>query len=288
MVGEVGSEDLDLLKEYCGKDTLDVVFNFNLGSMKTFDVKEIFQQFKKMESTYTNDQFPTLFFSSHDMSRHFSRFGENEELAKMIAILMLTGKGIPFLYYGDEIGMKDYSSSDISMIHDVQGRYAYNLALRAGQLEKDALQIANEKSRDKSRSPMQWNKDKNAGFSIEVPWLPTPELPQYVNVQEQQQIKDSLWSFYQNLISIRNSWSVLQMGNYEVLKLQEEMIVYIRSHRCSRMLVALNFGSNPQSLSWEGKGQLILSNKRSELIETSVLTLDSYEGILIQLEDSKL
>ncbi|WP_257959032.1 alpha-glucosidase [Bacillus sp. V3-13] len=172
LVGEVGSEDLELLKNYCGDGLLDVVFNFNLGSIQNFDLDRIFTELQEMERQYRNDQIPTLFFGSHDMPRYLSRFWGNEggtDKAKLIAMLMLSAKGVPFIYYGEEIGMTNFEALSIEQMRDIQGITAYQLAVNNGNDEKTALKLANEKNRDKSRSPMQWDGSKYGGFST-VAW----------------------------------------------------------------------------------------------------------------------
>ncbi|HET6872449.1 MAG TPA: alpha-glucosidase, partial [Sporolactobacillaceae bacterium] len=208
LVGEVGSEELSVLQTYSGDGKLDVVFNFNLGSQPTLNVESIFTQLKEMERVYTKDQLPTLFFSSHDMSRHISRFGKGKpgkekDLAKLMAGLMLTARGVPFIYYGDEIGQRDLILDDLLEMKDVQGLTAYHLALEKGLSEEEALKQANEKGRDKSRSPMQWNSTEYAGFSSVAHWIQLPKDFSQQTVEAQLKDPQSMLSFYKDLIRIR-------------------------------------------------------------------------------------
>lgn len=147
MVGEVGSEDMEVLRRYSGGDLLDVVFNFNLGSHKELKVHEMFTELVRMEELHRPEQVPTIFFSSHDMPRHYSRFSSGDDsvdlcTAKLIAALMLTAKGVPFIYYGDEIGMRDFVPADIGQMRDIQGLTAYRMAKESGMPEADALAAA--------------------------------------------------------------------------------------------------------------------------------------------------
>lgn len=137
MVGEVGSEDIDMLRHYSGAGKLDVVFNFNLGSQKEFSPENLFAELKTMEQVHREDQIPTLFFGSHDMDRVISRFGEGdaeieEERARLMATLALTAKGVPFLYFGEEIGMRNFVAHKLEDMRDIQGLNAYEIALQRG------------------------------------------------------------------------------------------------------------------------------------------------------------
>jgi len=288
LVGEVGSEDLQILKRYSGKGLLDAVFNFNLGSMEKFSVKRIFAELKRMEEAYTDEQTPTLFFSSHDMSRHISRFGRpphEVETAKLIATLMLTARGIPFIYYGDEIGMRDLYLDDVKKMKDVQGIAAYEMAIASGKTEGEALKIANERGRDKSRSPMQWDGSEFAGFSDASPWLPLSD--QSVHVEGQRKDPDSLFNHYRRLIRLRKAFPALHAGRYRVLRERDGVIFYIRSHQEEKILVVLNF--NERSVSFpagdflsEGS-EWLFPGERRRIRPDEPLKLAPFEGVIVKI-----
>ncbi|WP_044749156.1 glycoside hydrolase family 13 protein [Bacillus alveayuensis] len=288
LVGEVGSEDLHILKKYSGQGLLDVVFNFNLGSIKTFDVNKIFSELKKMEELYTEEQIPTLFFSSHDMPRHISRFGrEGEEVdrAKLIAALILTAKGVPFIYYGDEIGMRNLYLDDIKKMRDVQGITAYQMAIEAGKTEEEALQIANERGRDKSRSPMQWDDSKYAGFSEVEPWISISD--DSLHVKGQRHLHQSMLKFYQSLIQLRKKHRALHSGSYRLLEEKKGVIYYIRSFAEENILIALNFTDREIDFALEtyltSNCELLLSNKREHLSMLQRITLLPYESLIMRI-----
>ncbi|WP_052737669.1 alpha-glucosidase [Bacillus sp. SA1-12] len=270
LVGEVGSEDIDLLATYSGKNKLDVVFNFNLGSIPDFQVETIFEQLKKMEEVHHKDQLPTLFFSSHDMPRHISRFAEEgleEERAKLLATLMLTAKGVPFLYYGEEIGMRDLVHEDITFMKDIQGFTAYELAIQEGKTKEEALIIANEKSRDKSRSPMQWDESENCGFSTKKPWLSFPITSEGMNVRQQLSQSDSILSYYKKLLELRRNHPALQHGEYQLLEMNGDLIYFIKAAEDERVMVLINFGRKEAALPPEAHvgAEILLSYKQEDL-----------------------
>ncbi|MGG3467502.1 alpha-glucosidase [Neobacillus pocheonensis] len=284
LVGEVGSEDLDILKQYSGLGMLDVVFNFNIGSIGEFDADKLFQQLAATEQVYDPTQIPTLFFSSHDMSRHISRFGGDEDRAKLVAALMLTAKGVPFIYFGDEIGMRDWITDDIGKMKDVQGIMGYQLALEAGKSRVEALMIANEKSRDKSRTPMQWNAHANVGFSEGQPWITIPEDGYKVTVEDQINDPESMLSFYKKLLKLRKEHSSLQFGDYEFLRNEDGMIYFVRTDSVEKVLVVLNFTDQPKTLEVEVAAtmKLLLSTKRTGLDRESVVTILANEAVILK------
>ncbi|WP_338788196.1 alpha-glucosidase [Metabacillus sp. FJAT-53654] len=288
LVGEVGSEEIDVLSTYSGKNKLDIVFNFNLGSIPTFHVDTIFKQLRKMEDVHHEDQLPTLFFSSHDMPRHISRFGDEgieEERAKLLATLMLTAKGVPFLYFGDEIGMRDLVHHDISLMKDIQGVTAYDLAIAAGKSKEEALVMANEKSRDKSRSPMQWDNSEYSGFSTVKPWIAFPEIREGINVKEQLNQIDSVLSYYKKLLELRRMHPALHHGEYELLEKNGDMIYFIKSAEGERMMVLINFGEIEVPFPSEAHSvtDILLANKRKNVDGT----IQPGEAFILCLEGDK-
>ncbi|WEG13373.1 alpha-glucosidase [Pullulanibacillus sp. KACC 23026] len=292
LVGEVGSEDLNVLKDYCGPGKLDVVFNFNLGSLPKFDAESIFLQLKQMEQIYTNQQIPTLFFSSHDMSRHISRFSngdrqDEEERAKLIAGLMLSAKGVPFIYYGDEIGMRDLIIEDPSTLKDVQGKIAYEFLIKSGHSREVALEEANKKGRDKSRSPMQWDQSSFAGFSTAEPWIHLPNNFHLNTVENLIHEPFSILCFYRQLIKLRNENDVMRLGSYTRLEYKNHLIYFIREYNNERVLGIFNFGGMSQFLDlkelYKHSWKLLISNKRSSLENQSEIVVLPNEVIIASL-----
>ena len=170
--------------------------------------------------------YPTLFFGSHDMPRLMNRLADgNPERAKALAALMLTARGVPFVYYGEEIGMQNIVANTYAEMVDIQGKTHYLMALHNGMTPTEALVEGNKYNRDKSRSPMQWDTTRNAGFSMGEPWIKVQEDYKNVNVQECLQQNESILSTYKKLITMRNSEPALQLGNYERLEHIDDMII---------------------------------------------------------------
>jgi trehalose-6-phosphate hydrolase len=285
LVGEVGSEDLEILKQYSGLNKLDVVFNFNIGSIAQFEPTKLYKELLETEKTYDSFQIPTLFFSSHDMSRHISRFGNDEDRAKLIAALMLTAKGVPFIYFGDEIGMRDWITDDINKMKDVQGIMGYQLACKAGKSHEEALAIANEKSRDKSRTPMQWSRGDHAGFSDHKPWITIPQDANEVNVEDQQKDPESILNFYKKLLKMRKQYSCLTQGEYEYLNNDDGLLIFIRNNKAERILVMFNFTDSSKAVEIDDCFScLLLSNKRKTFTGKEIL---ANEVLIVKEETGK-
>lgn len=154
-VGEVGNDQIEVLKQYQSPELMDVVFNFNFGSIPSFSVERLFNELQSMEKNMSD--YPTLFFGSHDNPRLMNRLANNDPQKSLaLATLMLTAKGVPFIYYGEEIGMQDIIANNYDEILDIQGKTFYKLALDDGKTGEEALAEGNSHNRDKSRSPMQW------------------------------------------------------------------------------------------------------------------------------------
>lgn len=241
VVGEIGSDKLSVLSQYQSPGLMDVVFNFNFGSIPEYSVERIFNELQGMEKSMPD--YPTLFFGSHDMPRLMDRLaGGNPDRAKALAALILTAKGVPFIYYGEEIGMQNIVALSKDEIVDIQGKTHYNLALKAGKTPAEALAEGNRHNRDKSRSPMQWDDSEYAGFSTAMPWIKVNENFRKVNLQQSIMQENSILNTYKALITLRNNEKALQYGNYEKLELADGQISFTRSFRQDKITVIINFG----------------------------------------------
>ncbi|WP_411169762.1 alpha-glucosidase [Clostridium sp. MB05] len=247
LVGEVGSEDINELKNYLGKDLLDVVFNFNLGSMEEFSSEKIYKEIKSMDEVYEENQIPTIFFNSHDMGRSISRFnpkGDLNGIEKAMAALLLTSYGVPFMYFGEEIGMKDLLCFDIKKMNDIQGITKYKLELEKGKTESEALISANKSSRDKSRSPMQWNNSKYYGFSSVEPWINIEDKLDDTNVEKCLQDNNSILKLYKDLIKLRYNNEVLMYGIYKEISFNNNVLSFTRQLGSKEVEVIINYGED--------------------------------------------
>ncbi|THE13938.1 alpha-glucosidase [Bacillus timonensis] len=243
-VGEISSDDLETIAKYSEDNILDVTFNFNFGSVEAFKVEKVFNELKRMDDIYQSDRDPTLFFGSHDMGRLWSRLANgNIGQAELLATLILTAKGVPFLYFGDEIGMEDLVQHSIEEFRDIQAIMSYRLALENGEDIQEAIMKANKASRDKARAPMQW---ENEPFSPVEPWIPEAKR---VDGRGQR-----LFSFYKKLIRLREIDDFCY-APYKHLEIVNNLIYYQRGN----CLFFLNFGEESETVEndWEIDGMLL-------------------------------
>lgn len=283
LVGEIGSEEFPLIHSFQGEDLLDLVFNFNLGSMEKFDLQKMYMEIKQMDSVMDND-LPTLFFGSHDMARVGSRFESkesNDSRLKSIATLMLTTKGVPFIYFGEEIGMKDLFIDSVSSMNDIQGKTSYITAIESGINGEEALIIANEKCRDKSRSPMQWSSEVNAGFSNHKPWIAMGNGFSKNNVLSQIDDQDSVLNYYITLLELRKKIIPLTKGYYKKLGVDNQVIFYIREYDGESIFIVINFGSTDKSLDSLGFDcRWVLSSLRSRIESMELSFILAHESLI--------
>nr|WP_297164787.1 alpha-glucosidase [uncultured Dysgonomonas sp.] len=259
IVGEIGSDKIEVLKQYQSQDLLDVVFNFNFGSIAEFSTQRIFDELQSMEKNMSN--YPTLFFGSHDMPRMIDRLADgNLDRATALAALILTAKGVPFIYYGEEIGMHNIIAQSLDEMVDIQGRTQYQLALSEGKTPEEALVFGNKHNRDKSRSPMQWSRDAFAGFSTEKAWIKINPDYETINVEVLTPQENSILNTCKKLIALRNSEKVLQYGKYDNLEYEEDQISFTRSFEGDKITVIINFGS-PKEIELPADAIILMGGK---------------------------
>lgn len=176
-------------------------------------------------ATAQNGWYP-IFFENHDKPRCVHNFfspqvanhpESNRMAAKAIATLMLTLRGTPFLYEGQEIGMTNVHWDSIDKYDELNTKAQYNLALQEGFTPAEAMNFVNRFSRDNSRTPMQWDASLNAGFTSGKPWLSINENFCQINVADEEKDKNSVLSFYRTLIKLRSENRALNSGGLEIL-----------------------------------------------------------------------
>ena len=257
MVGETFQGGAEKAALYCGVDKLHEAFNFEFLKCR-WRPKQFLQSIQKWENSLPAGTFPSYVLNNHDNPRSASRYGkgEDDERLKMSAALLLTLRGTPFLYYGEEIGMRDIRIGR-NDIQDPVGKRFWPFY----------------PGRDGCRAPMQWDASRNAGFSHAEPWLPVH--PDYMerNVLAQREETDSLFHFYQKLLKLRKEEIALRTGIFLPLTFEPRFILaYLRQHENNSILVAMNFGWRPlrfflgSSLN-NAHWSLLLSNREFEPAE---------------------
>ena len=187
-----------------------------------------------------------IYFENHDRARSVDYFfpkGADKKLAaKALAAVLFTLRGTPFIYEGEELGMTNVAWDSIDAYDDISSHGQYALALEDGFSKEEALGFVHFNSRDNARTPMQWTKEKHAGFTTGTPWLPVNENYREINAAAEEEDKDSVLHFYRHLVRLRETMPALLDGVYEELLADDEQIyAFSRTEGSSRIKTAVNF-----------------------------------------------
>jgi alpha-glucosidase len=210
---------------------------------------------------------------NHDTSRVHTQFGDrihDAELARLNAALVLTMKGTPFLYNGEEIGMTDYMLTDISQVKDTMGSWYYHaIVTDLGVHPQEAMLRTAEMTRDKNRTPMQWSNSTNAGFSPhEVnTWLPVnPNYRDGINVHDQENNPNSLLTYYKHLLHVRRESQALKAGDYLPLQTStKDYFAFLRKSAEQTVLIVLNYSDQALELDFSRVKEIKNSSLRTLL-----------------------
>ncbi|MFV9505280.1 MAG: alpha-amylase family glycosyl hydrolase [Oscillochloridaceae bacterium umkhey_bin13] len=270
LIGEIYMRVEDLVAYYGAKlDEVHLPFNFNLVTMESWSAARVRDLVARYEAALPAGAWPNWVVGNHDQSRVASRLGQ--PMARLAQILLLTLRGTPTLYYGDELALEDVPVPPERVV-DPQG-------LRTPGM-----------SRDPARSPMLWDGQPGAGFSDGEPWLPL--APDYAtrNVAAQRNDPQTMLALTQHLLELRQASPALQFGHYHAQPTPiEQVFVYTREYGPERLLVALNFGPMPTTLDLARFGtQANLAAcshmDRSGAIQLGALALRPYEGVVVALD----
>jgi alpha-glucosidase len=267
LIGEIYLP-VDRLVGYYGEDLRGLHLPFNFALLETeWHARTIARLVAEYESMLPRGGWPNWVLGNHDRPRIASRVGRAQ--ARVAAMLLLTLRGTPTLYYGDEIGMKQV----VIPPDRVQDPFEKNVpGLGLG--------------RDGARTPMQWDAGVSAGFSATEPWLPLADDAELVNVARQEQDARSFLRLHRNLIATRRSRPALQLGSYRAIEASGDLISFAREWGQERVVVALNLGRNRLELSSNGmRGRVLVStgcDREGEAIDERFL-LHGDEGLVIEL-----
>ncbi len=271
LIGEVYLP-LERLVSYYGVDLSGVhlPFNFQL-IMAAWDAAHIGRLIDEYERALPADGWPNWVLGNHDQHRIASRVGPAQ--ARVAAMMLLTLRGTPTLYYGDEIGMRDVPIPP-EAIHDPLERNVPGMGF----------------GRDPERTPMQWGPEPNAGFTTGTPWLPIADDFEEVNVAVQRDSRNSILTVYRRLIALRKGEPALEIGRIESVAARGGLLAYTRRARAGEadFLVLLNLGDDGevQSLPDGVAGTVVLSthlDRAGDRVEFA-MTIRPNEGVLVKLD----
>lgn len=296
VVGETYNVDFKNARRFTDKE-LDLAFQFDTVNSDRFLVPIFKTKFKpkKFKKTFFDWQreldWNTLFLENHDQPRSINRFGDTKkyfkESAKELAMILLTLRGTPFLYQGEEIGMTDYPLFQPEEYKDPVNFWLLDLLPKFHFSKKKTLQLIHNCNRDNARTPMQWGKGENADFtSGNETWLPVnPNYPE-INVEVEEKDSDSILSFYRQLIQFRKEEPALIYGTFEPIKTKGSIMAFYRSYQGEMLFVLLNLTKKNQRLPHKISslvGQVLFSNY-SHTGFTFKKRLRPYEGLIVKIK----
>ena len=301
-VGEMSSTTLENNIRYSNPDSheLSMIFSFHhlridYPSGNKWEIQPFrFHDLKKNLFTWQREMekgggWNALFWCNHDQPRIVSRVGDEGkyrlESAKMLATALHGLKGTPYIYQGEEIGMTNAHFTDISQYRDIESLNYYNLMKRKGKPEEEIYESLRRKSRDNSRTPMQWDDTENAGFSEADPWISV--IPNYKEINTlDREDENSIFSYYRKLIRLRKTVPVLADGSFEALLEEDDRILaYKRRTKEQELYVFCNFFPEEASVDFSlPEGCRCLLSNYNEEIQPGALKLRPYEAVMFLWE----
>ena len=301
-VGEMSSTTMENCVLYSSPDRQELSMTFNFHHLKV-DYKDgqkwtlapfDFEELKSLYHSWGKEMsdkngWSALFWNNHDQPRALNRFVDiqnfRKEGATMLAASIHLSRGTPYIYMGEEIGMIDPDYDSMDDYVDVESINAYQMLLEEGKSQEEAFQIIQAKSRDNSRTPMQWDASENAGFTRGTPWLKSGKSSPQINVENE--IQGPIFTFYQDLIRLRKEMPIISEGSYKpVFQDSKQVYAFERQFENEKLLVLNNFYATEVEIDLPvvyQNGQILLSNY--EVTEVSEkIVLEPYQTLAIYVK----
>ena len=305
-VGEVFNMKADELPEFIGENGhFSTIFDFSAhclsdGEHGWYDAPKM--EFSKWRKAIFQSQMETQKYGfkaniieNHDEPRGVSRFlpayAQTPAGTKMLGTVNLLLRGIPFIYQGQEIGMKNAKWNSIDEFDDISTKDQYQIAREAGLSDREAMEACNRMSRDNARTPMQWTSGENAGFTKGTAWLKINPDYKEINVEDQENNPDSVLNYYRKLVALRKSDDFKAVFTYgEFIPEYEEMddiLAFYRTDAATSILVVANFGTDAASIELKGNvKRVLMSNQKNETVDYTKnrLNLKSCEVVVLEMK----
>ena len=274
---------------------LQMAYHFEATDMVTTLEKCTLAQFKesftKWDTSFAEKGWISIYLSNHDQSRFVNRYGSDKPAfkdysAKLLNTFILSMRGTPYTYYGDELGMTNIGFTKIEQYKDIAAINGFKKAATDGEDLDHYLKKLNLLSRDNGRTPMQWDDTNNAGFSSETPWLPVHENHTTVNVANQQNDHNSVLNHFRKMVALRKDNLLLVYGKYEILQEEHPTIyAYSRTLDDEQMKILLNFSELTSKINLLDLGlykEVIINNYNELLIDKNTITLQPYQAVVLK------
>ncbi|UII19178.1 glycoside hydrolase family 13 protein [Fulvivirga ligni] len=274
---------------------LNMVYHFegmDVGnSLDGYDLKDFKKVYTSWDSVLQNNGWNSIFLANHDVPRMVSKFGNDSPefraaSSKMLTTFIMSMRGTPYYYYGDELGMTNIDFNDIKQYKDISAINSYAAAKERGDDMNMFMKKLNFLSRDNARTPMQWNASENAGFTRGTPWLAVNPNYTTINVDAEDKDPNSCLNYFRKMTQLRKSNPILIYGDYKLLYPDNEQVyAYERSLDGEAVLVLLNFSDQGATLNlpYEIDAQNIMINNMADLnLSGNELTLEPYQAVIVR------
>lgn len=281
------------------RNELDMAYAFDgvdiakYGGYELSDLKEVFSRW---DSAFAKKGWLSIFLSNHDQARLVSRFGNDSPQfrapsAKLLNTFILSMRGTPYCYYGDELGMTNIGFDSIGQYQDISAINSYKKAKAQGEDMDLFMKKLNFSSRDNGRTPMQWDTTLHAGFTSGDPWLPLNENYKKINVQVENEDPNSVLNHFRKMTKLRNENEVLIFGKY-VLKAKKhpQIYAYTRSLDDRKVLVLLNFSEKVAEISLpeiEQMDKVLINNYEDFDVVQKSAELKPYQAVILEIKTSQ-
>ncbi|MBS1626828.1 MAG: alpha-glucosidase [Bacteroidetes bacterium] len=256
---------------------------------KLSDLKKVFT---KWNDVFKTDGWGTTYFTTHDQSRMVSRFGNDtvyrKESSKLLFTFLLSMRGIPYIYQGDEIGMNNIRFDNIEDYRDIHTINYYKHLAATGQNTEAFINAQKEVSRENSRTPIQWNNSLNAGFTNGTPWLKINPNYNEINVALAEENPDSILHYVRKMIALRKATPTLVYGDYELLAEEDEKIfAFTRSFDNEKIVTVLNFSDEKNEFIFpfniNNVTELINNYNTTSTLSNNRLCLQPWQAVILKL-----
>lgn len=258
-----------------------------------YDLVDFKEVFTKWDSAFAEKGWIAVFLSNHDNARLVNRFGNPDPAyrtlsTQMLNTFLLSMRGTPYTYFGDELGMTNIDFPNIEDYVDVEALGRYKRALSAGE-DMDAFMVQlNYNSRENARTPMQWDDSENAGFTSGIPWKEVNENHRTINVELQDNMPKSVLNHFRKMAQLRNENKVLVYGKYQMLQKEHPSVyAYTRTWNNQKWLVLLNFTQEDSKIQLDEIGSIneVRINNYDEILQNgNGLILKPYQAIICALK----
>lgn len=301
-VAEAAGVNYDELDNFIGEDGyFSMIFDFKYADLdvasgsewfKRLDwtVKELRDLIMESQLAMQSNGWAANFIENHDQPRATTKFlkeaATNHDAVKMLGAMYFFLRGTPFIYQGQELGMTNFTWDKIEDFNDISSIDQYYRSMDEGLNSKEAMEVINLRSRDNSRTPFPWSSEQYGGFSKSKPWLKMNDNYDVINAASQIDQKDSVFSFYQTMIKLRQESiysELLTYGDIEPIEVDDNVIAYKRKLDIQEVSCYYNFSDQEVEIEISKKGIYPIFNNLDEVkIENERLILKAYQALIVQ------